>query len=298
MLRYRADVRSVFFMLFTMALLIFLWNNWSALPSVVFIVLYAFLLLFAVTASVITHNHQHLPIWTNKWMNVLTDNWLTIFYGFPIFAWVPTHNINHHKYINTEPDYTKTYRYSEKNNLLTLLTYPSISGFFQQKAIKEYLKSLKTKDRERYYLSWLQIVVLVTWILAALAINWKNALVFIIIPQQVSMFAVLIFNYVQHVHADEEDDYNHSRNFLSPIMNFFWLNNGYHTAHHIQTYKHWSELPAVHREIEDKIDPVLNEKSFVWYLVRNYLLGIFVASLRTVSLRQRRMQKQVEAPAS
>ncbi len=294
MLRYRADVRSVFFMLFTMALLIFLWNSWSTLPLVVFIVLYAFLLLFAVTASVITHNHQHLSIWENKWMNVLTDNWLTIFYGFPIFGWIPTHNINHHKYINTEPDYTKTYRYSEKNNLLTLLTYPSISGFFQQKAIKEYLKSLKTKDRERYYLSWLQILVLVTWILAALAINWKNALVFIIIPQQVSMFAVLIFNYVQHVHADEEDDYNHSRNFLSPIMNFFWLNNGYHTAHHIKTYKHWSELPAVHREIEDKIDPVLNEKSFAWYLIRNYVLGIFFVSMRTVSLRQVRMQKQVK----
>ncbi len=298
MLRFRADVRTIFFMLLTMALLIFLWNQWTQMNIWLFLGLYSCLLLLAVTASVITHNHQHLPIWKNKWMNILTDNWLTIFYGYPIFAWIPTHNINHHKYINTEPDYTRTFRYTEKNNILTLLTYPSISGYFQQKAIGDYLKALKTKNREQYFLCWLQIACLVTWVVTALIINWKSALLLVIIPQQVSVFSVLIFNYIQHVHADEEDDLNNSRNFTGAIMNFIWLNNGYHTAHHVQTSLHWSQLPAKHRELAPKIDPVLNEDNFTWFMFRTYVLGIFMPSMRTNSMRVARMKKEASLVTS
>lgn len=290
MLRYRSDFRTLFFMFLSTTILFVLWN-WSWQSNIVFVLLYSCLLLLTTSTAVTTHNHQHLSIWKNKWMNVLTDNWLTVFYGFPIFAWIPTHNTNHHKHINTEPDYTKTYRYSEKNNLLTLLSYPSISGYFQQKAVGDYLKKLKIKNKEKYYLAWLQIICLVTWVGTALIINWKNALLFVIIPQQVSMFIVLIFNYIQHVHADEEDPFNHSRNFTSFLFNFICLNNGYHTAHHIQTSLHWSELQEKHRELEPKINPALNESSVAWFLFRSYILGVFIPSMRTNSLRSARIQK-------
>ena len=72
-------------------------------------------------------------MWKNNTLNIITDNILTVLYGFPVFAWIPTHNTNHHVHINKDPDYTKTYMISEKNNLLTLMIYPSISGAVQQK---------------------------------------------------------------------------------------------------------------------------------------------------------------------
>lgn len=292
MLRYRADLRSVFFMFLTTFLLVILWQQGFEMSWWLFAPLYTLQLIMAVTVSVMTHNHQHLSMWKNKWMNVMTDNWLTMFYGFPIFAWIPTHLTNHHIHINTEEDYTKTYRYSEKNNLLTLLTYPTISGMFQQKPVKDYFLEKWHSDRPRFYLNALQVVCLIVFTGGLLLLDWRKALIFVILPQQLSLFSVLIFNYVQHVHADEETEYNNARNITGWLLNFVLLNNGLHTAHHLFPGYHWSRLRAKHEEIEHKIHPSLNEKSFFWYLFRNYILGIFIPSCRTQSMRIARKENR------
>jgi beta-carotene hydroxylase len=285
-------------MIITTAILVVLWIWSPVMNTSTFILVYSAQLLLAVSVSTMTHNHQHLPMWKKKSLNILTDNWLTIFYGFPVFAWIPTHNLNHHRHVNTEEDYTKTYRYSEKNNLLTLLTYPSISGYFQQKVVGSYLWKLKSDNKKKFYFSCLQIASLVIWIAAALILDWKKALMFVVIPQQLSLFAVLIFNYVQHIHADEETPFNNSRNFTGTILNFLLFNNGYHTAHHVSTGLHWSQLPAKHKELEPKIDPILNETNMVWYFFRNYFLGILIPSCRTSSMRVARIEKNQTVSAA
>jgi fatty acid desaturase len=292
MLRYQADIRSLSFMVITAALLIILWQYGSDMSQPIWILCYGLQLLMAVIVSTIVHNHQHLAMWTVKWLNVLTDNFLTVFYGFPVFAWIPTHNSNHHVHVNKEQDYTKTYMASEKNNLLTLLTYPSLSGFKQQKAVGSYFTNLYKENRRKFYFHLLQIVSLVSWILIALLVDWKKALLYVVIPQQVSLFTVLIFNYIQHIHADEESDFNHSRNMTGKLLNFLLLNNGLHTAHHMSPGIHWSRLREKHDQIAPKIDPRLNEKNFAWYLLRVYVLGLFIPSCRTHNMRMERMRKQ------
>jgi beta-carotene hydroxylase len=291
MLRFQSDVRTIIFMILTTAILIILWKWSSEMNTLLFSIVYSAQLLMAISVSTMTHNHQHLPMWKKKWLNILTDNWLTVFYGFPVFAWIPTHNLNHHRHINTEEDYTKTYRYSESNNLLTLLSYPSISGYFQQKVVGSYLWKLKSENKKKFYFSCIQITSLVLWIAVGLIVDWRKALLYIVIPQQLSLFIVLIFNYVQHIHADEEDPFNNSRNFTGSILNYILLNNGYHTAHHVSTGLHWSQLPEKHRELAPKIDPILNEDNMGWYFFRNYILGIFIPSCRTHSLRVERIEK-------
>jgi fatty acid desaturase len=103
------------------------------------------------------------------------------------------------------------------------------------------------------------------------------------------VYAVLIFNYLQHVHADEESDFNHSRNFTGWGLNAFLFNNGYHTVHHISPHTHWSENPAQHAKMANKIDPALEEKNFWWYMVRVYLIGAFFPKFRTQSMRLKRI---------
>ncbi len=289
MLRHKADVRSLMFMSITAAMLILLWQYGSEMSSPLWIFCYGLQLLMAVIVSTIVHNHQHLAMWRVKWLNIFTDNFLTVFYGFPVFAWIPTHNSNHHVHINKEPDYTKTYMASEKNNLLTLLTYPSLSGFKQQKAVGTYFTGLYKQNRRKFYFHLLQVISLVVWILIALLIDWKKALLYVVVPQQVSLFTVLIFNYIQHIHADEESDFNHSRNMTGKLLNFFLLNNGLHTAHHISPGIHWSRLREKHDAIAHKIDPRLNENNFAWYLLRVYILGLFIPSCRTDNMRMERM---------
>jgi len=286
MLRYINDIKSLVYIALTTSLLVFQWTS----AGVVWYI-YPIYLFLSVAVSVMTHNHNHIPMWKSKILNTITDWWLTAFYGFPIFSWIPTHNKNHHKLNNKEGDYTITYRASEKNNFLTLLSYPSISGFYQQKPVANYLKEMYANNKKTFFLCIMQYVILVTWIGAALLIDWEKALWFVIIPQQVSLFSVLIFNYVQHVHANEESEWNHSRNFTG-LLNFLLFNNGLHTAHHEKAGLHWSRIPAEHKKIEHHIDDSLKERSFWWYIFRVYVLGLFSQKFRTHSMRLQRIERE------
>lgn len=286
MLKHNADIKSLIYIFITTAMFITQWVWIGVNPFI-----YTWFLFMSVAVSVMTHNHNHLPMWRSKTMNILTDWWLTVFYGFPIFAWIPTHNKNHHRYNNREGDDSITYRVSEKNNFLTLISYPTISGYYQQKAIFGYLKEMKANNKEKYWVCISQYAVLVLWIAGALLIDWQKALLLVIIPQQVSLFSVLIFNYVQHVHANEESEWNHSRNFTG-FLNFLLFNNGYHTIHHHKAGLHWYKVPEAHKEIENNINPILLERSFWWYIIRSYFLSVFIPKFRTNSMRLERIWKE------
>ena len=137
------------------------------------------------------------------------------------------------------------------------------------------MKTLWRSDRRKFYLAASQYLVLgIYYAVAILILDWKKAILFIVIPHQVSLFSILIFNYVQHVHTDEESPYNHARNFTG-LINPMLFNNGYHTIHHQAPGLHWSETPAAQKEIQSRIDPALNERSFWWYILRVYLLAPF-----------------------
>lgn len=282
-LTHRADRRTLSYMAITTALLVVQWNLAVFQP-----LLYVWFLFMAVSVAIIAHNHNHVPLWRSRYLNIATDYWLTLFYGFPAFGWIPTHNKNHHALNNKQGDYTITYRLSEKNNILTLLSYPSTSSYFQQKPIAAYLKTLWRSDRRRFALAASQYMVLGLYYVGALLLNWKKALLFVLIPHQVSLFSILIFNYVQHVHADEESEYGHSRNFTG-LINLMLFNNGYHTIHHKSPGLHWSGTPQAQEKILHLIDPSLNERSFWWYVLRVYVLAPFHPRFRSVSKRLARM---------
>jgi beta-carotene hydroxylase len=285
MLKYKADIRSLAYMAVTTALFVWQWQNGFNIWA------YIVYLHLAVAVSVMTHNHNHINMWESKPLNLLTDWWLTVFYGIPIFCWIPTHNRNHHRYNNKEQDYTATYRNSEENDFTTLVSYPSFSSYYQIKeGIIPHMKMLYKTDRKTYWEYMFQLFVLIVWITIFMILDWKKALLFVIIPQQVSGYFVMIFNYVQHVHADEESKWNHSRNFMG--VNLFLFNNGYHTIHHEKANIHWSETPKYHKEIENKIDPVLIEKSFWGYIFRVYVLGAFNSKLKTNSMRLERLKQK------
>ena len=286
MLKYKADIKTLIYIFITTALLITQWVGIGVNPFT-----YTWYLFMSVAVAVITHNHNHLPIWRSKILNILTDWWLTVFYGFPVFVWIPTHNKNHHRFNNREGDDSITYRISEKNSFFTFISYPAISGYYQQNAIFGYLKDLKANNKEKYWLCISQYAVLILWVAGALVLDWQKALLFVIIPQQVSLFSILIFNYLQHVHADEESEWNHSRNFIG-FLNFLLFNNGYHTIHHHKAGLHWDKTAEAHQEIEHNIDSILLERSFWWYIIRSYFLSIFIPKFRSNSMRLERIRKE------
>lgn len=252
-------------------------------------------LYFGFCAGVFSHNHNHCPTFKNKKFNAFYSAWLSIFYFFPTFAWIPTHNLNHHKFVNKAGDATITWRYSKKNTWLIASTYYFVSAYWQAEPISEYIGKAKANNRSLYNQIRGQYATLigVQAVLLGLGIGaarwhgqawWHGIVLWIFgfaIPGMFANWSMIFINYIQHVHTDPWSEHNHSRNFVSKLGNWLVFNNGYHTAHHESAGLHWSRLPEAHGKIAHLIDPALNQPSIFGFCLRAYLLGIFSDRYRT-----------------
>jgi beta-carotene hydroxylase len=236
---------------------------------------------FALCCGLIAHNHNHCPTFKNRTANEVLNHVATIFYGFAAFNWVPTHNNNHHKFTNAPGDATITWRYTNKHNALIAFTYPFISAIAQVPVIDAYVKEQKEKRPALYrsimgqlFLCWGLPVVLTF-------IDWRATVAAIWIPRGFSLYTIIYFNYIQHVHCDPYSKWNHSRSFTGKIANWLLFNNGYHAVHHLKAGMHWSLAPAAHAEVAHHIHPELNPRSLFWWMFKSYVLGLFVPRFAT-----------------
>lgn len=235
-----------------------------------------------IACGVITHNHNHRPTFGRRWSNNAFGHVLTFFYGYPTLMWLPTHNMNHHRFLNRRGDASITWRYTNRHNLLIAASYFFVSAYFQSEPIQRYIRRAKITNRHLYARVIFQYSIWIAFIAGTLALAltlhplrtglrvWIFATV---VPAMASLSLITFFNYTQHVHTNAWSPHDHSRNFTGKIFNFLFFNNGYHTAHHNHPGLHWSELPAAHALIADLISPQLNEPNLAWYLFRQYALA-------------------------
>jgi beta-carotene hydroxylase len=288
-LRYRADIRTLMWTCVLAPGLVGLqYARPDWVPYLAWVSCY-----FAIASGIVAHNHNHSPTFKSKRANAIFGNWVSLFWGFPTFAWIPTHNLNHHKYVNTAGDATITWRFTNSHNALVAATYFFVSAFYQQGPTAEFLAKTKSKNPAFYrrilgqYAFWAGGYV-AAFVLAVVLHGWKTGgyvfLFSVAIPAVVALWTVHLFNYDQHVHTDPWSKYDHSRNFVSPVLNFLLFNNGYHTAHHENAGLHWSKLPEAHAKIADNVHPDLKQKSVWWYWFKQYVLAPFVPSLGTVQM--------------
>ena len=248
---------------------------------------------FALACGVIAHNHNHCPTFRDRGMNSAFGNWISIFYGFPTFAWIPTHNLNHHKYLNTQGDATITWRYTNSHNAFVAVSYFFVSAYFQRLPTAAFLEKTKTKNPELYrrimfqYAFWVGAYVTLLAIAIALLGVGQGVWAFtalVAIPAVFSLWTIHLFNYEQHVHTNPWSKHDHSRSFVSPTLNFLLFNNGYHAAHHEHPGIHWTKLEEEHQKIAPLIHPQLVQKSLWWYWLKQYVLAAFIPSLGSVQL--------------
>jgi fatty acid desaturase len=245
---------------------------------------------FAVSSSVVAHNHLHCPTFKDKKDNRFFANWISIFYGYPTFGWIPTHNLNHHKYVNKDGDATITWRFTNDHNLLVAVTYFFVSAYYQATPINEYIKKARDTKPEQYRQIIQQYAIVygaqAAMLALAIAIHGVSTGVFVWaftmgLPAAFALWTVMLFNYEQHVHTDPWSRYNHSRNWVGKSLNVLLFNNGYHTAHHEQAGLHWSKLPELHQKIEQHIVPELKQKSLWGYWFKQYVVAPFFPKLGT-----------------
>lgn len=270
MLRYRSDIRTLVYLTLTTVLTVLNWNLGRVHP-----VLYGATLFMFFTTAVISHNHNHLGMWRSKALNLVTSYWIAIFYGHPAIAWVPTHNQIHHKLNNKPGDSSRSPKWFEGNHLAALLVYPLLTNLEQTKDINAFLKDLWKRDRSGFYSAASEYVVFFGTMAVLLLLDWRKALLFFVIPQQVALFSIQVVNYLQHIETDAYSEWNHSRNFVSWTLNALLFNNGYHTVHHLKPGVHWSELPRLHAQHAEQIHPALLQRSWLGYVGYTYFARPF-----------------------
>ncbi|RZL66459.1 MAG: fatty acid desaturase [Variovorax sp.] len=289
-LRHWRDWQSLAYLVALPALAAWQWVNGFWWPA------YALMLFLTLGIGVIHHNHTHLRMWRGRIANRVTDFYVTLLQGHPTFVFWPAHVANHHRHRHGPKDVARTYRFAsgDTNHLLGYLLHPLQAGWVLYPLFFEWLAQLRRKAIGAFGYCMAQYAVwLGSWALL-LAIDWKKALIFVIVPQLHGLHWLLATNYLQHAHADGSapgasgdthgSQLNYARNFEG-LVNPLLFNIGLHTAHHENPHAHWSELTRLHRtHYRERVDPVLNERGLVPYMVRVYLLGAVWPRFRSRSL--------------
>jgi len=270
-LRYRADLRSLAFVALYFALVIGQWvhaprNLWLAVP------LFLATCVFSFFGAVITHNTVHAPVFKQRPANRLFQVVLSLTYGSPVSSYVPGHNLSHHKHTQTERDVMRTTKVRHLSNLLNMMEFVPKVGLAIIRNDAVYTAHMKGHHRAWYRQFRIEQAVVFGLTIALFVLDWKKALFYWQLPHLYAAWGIIGMNYLQHDGCDVTHPFNHSRNFVGRIVNWWTFNNGYHGMHHLVPGLHWSLLPAAHAErVHPGIDPRLEEPNFAAYLFRTFV---------------------------
>jgi beta-carotene hydroxylase len=235
-------------------------------------------------AGVLAHNHNHSPTFVGRTANEVFAAWLSVFYGFPLFAWVPTHNQNHHRYLNGDGDATQTTRFGTADTAWVAFKYPFLSARAQLPLVRDFVREARAKSplRFRRVVFEASAIVVVHGALIALALRLHGArtgaFVYLVsagLPAALASYFMMLTNYLQHVGCEPASRDDHSRNFTSAFFNWFVFENGLHTVHHEHPGVHWSRYRALHAARAARIRPELNQNSLFGYALRTYVFDRF-----------------------
>lgn len=266
MLKYREDSRSITVVILYFVFATFLWfypeRDWIWLSFLAATFTVSFL------GAVIAHNSLHCPIFIKNWMNRVFQVGLTLTYGFPVSEYVPGHNLSHHLFVQQRKDVMRTSKVRFQWGILNILTFFPAVAVGITRTNYRYVSTMKEKNRRWY--RQLKLEMATTWSVKAvlLAIDWRKALVIIVLPHVLAVWGITTINFFQHDGCNPQSKYNHSRNFVGRLFNFIMFNNGFHGIHHMYPELHWSKLPEAHaRLLKPYIDPRL-DRNFFEYLFK------------------------------
>jgi hypothetical protein len=196
-LRNGRDWQSLAYLVALPALAAWQWVNGFS------VVLYALMLFLTLGIGVIHHNHVHLRMWRGRRMNRLTDFWITLLQGHPTFVFWPAHVANHHRHRHGPKDVARTYRFGgDTNHLWGYLLHPFQAVWVLVPVFVAWLARLRRTGAAPGATAWRSTRCGSRAGPVLLAIDWRKALLFVIVPQLHGLHWLLATNYLQHAHAD------------------------------------------------------------------------------------------------
>lgn len=220
-----------------------------------------------------THNTMHAPLFWSRRANRTWQCVLSTCIGYPVSIYVPVHNLSHHLGLQTPRDVLRTTEVRHRSNLLNLVHQMAMGTVHLHLLHFAYLGTMR-RSRPKWFaqVCWEGATVTAYFTAIALVVGPLAMLALVFAPAVAGQVLMVGFGYVQHDGCDHESAYDHSRNFLSPVFNWFICDNGYHTAHHNKPGLHWSLGKATHhRDVVPHMDPRLDEPSLLAYLWRAFV---------------------------
>ncbi|MDI1301801.1 MAG: fatty acid desaturase [bacterium] len=252
-IKFHADRRPVTFILGLFLLQLAAWHYLPLWAAVI-----AGLLFLPLLGSVATYNHHHQH--HNTFNAAVLNRSFEIILGtqtmITAYAWVLHHNFGHHpNYLNQPPCPGRNEdesRWARRDgspmgpieyslNLLVRAPYDSLRVGWK---------------RPRLLVCFFLMMIPYLALQALLA--WQNPANYLAVFLGPAACVLLYVYYLTHEHHSglyTDNHYAASRNRTGKFYNLRTSNLGYHTAHHIKPYLHWSLLPHYHALIAHEIPP-------------------------------------------
>lgn len=271
-MRRNADLRTLAFTTLYFVLFGTIWTQYSTLPSLAWYSLFSLTCYFSFVGAVAVHNTIHCPVFFNKTANKVFQVVLSLTYGHPVSNYVPGHNLSHHQNTQTPKDVMRTTKLRYDWHLLNGLLFFVYIGVAMLGNDAIYFRVQRKMQRPIYKQMKLEQVVLMTVAAVLVVLDLERWVVCALLPHIFAKFCIITLNMLQHDGCDQDSDYNHSRNFVGPLLNFLCYNNGYHSVHHMHPGWHWSILPEKHAElVKAHIHPNLDQPSILLYIFRTFV---------------------------
>ena len=213
------------------------------------------------------HLHIHRPFSRNPALNLALDLSMGSVSGMVSSNWRIQHLYGHHRGIDLP--YRGDRGIFQNYSVIRAVGFSagSLWQTFYSPLRVSYRKGLLQDVRTPIRYRWAFCEQLLLLLLVAILMYWQPwlTLVYLLPWYLATHFITRYVDYLNHYGCDEtsENPYQRANNSLSWWFNLTTHNFGYHTAHHIRPGAHWTELPAIHRTIADKI-PDRHIKSFSW----------------------------------
>jgi fatty acid desaturase len=234
--------------------------------------LYLCTIFFSFVGAVAVHNMIHCPVFHSKLANKLLQITLSLVYGHPVCNYVPGHNLSHHQNTQTARDVMRTQKMRYKWHLLNGLLFGPVIGLAMLGNDVVYFSEQRKLGRPIFKQMKLEQVINFTCAAVLIILSPHKWVVCTMIPHLIAKFGIISLNILQHDGCDEHSPYNHSRNFVGRVLNFFCYNNGYHGIHHLHPGWHWSILPQKHKElVKPYLHPNLDQASILGYTFRTFV---------------------------
>jgi fatty acid desaturase len=195
-----------------------------------------------------SHHHQHVPTFRLTFLNRALELCHALHSGITTNLWLLHHVLGHHvNYLDQTKDESRWRR--RNGSTMGALAYTfSVAG-------TAYIRGFRVGLRyPRHLRAFVIYGVLALAVAAALlyARPLQGLFVFVL-PMITSLLFVSWVTHDHHAGLDTQDPYEASMNTLNRRFNFLTGNLGFHTAHHLRPGVHWSNLPALHRDLAHKI---------------------------------------------